>query len=63
MKVFSPRSTGGITRAFSSAEPASATDGRPMLCEPSEAMTPPLRQREYSSARITLKKLSEGVPP
>jgi hypothetical protein len=48
--IFSPANTGGITRRLISSLPALRIGGSAMLCELSEACTPPPPQRANSSA-------------
>ena len=51
--IFAPERISGSTRPFSAALPACMIGGAPMVCENSEALTPPQPARATSSATIT----------
>jgi hypothetical protein len=53
-EIFSPASTAGSTRRFMAALPAARMGGEPMVCDISDAHTPPAPPRASSSDRISL---------
>ena len=52
--IRSPASTGGSTRAFSSGLPNSETSGPPIVCDISEATTPP--EPHWASSTLAISR-------